>query len=121
MQKFVDKSDYLLVQKFVDTSDNLLVQKFVDTSDVYMLSTCHQTGPNGGKVKPLSFREYTLKLGAVDGHDEMTQPYDVAKKIAELGQQTSHTFSADCFVERSHSLQQGGDNCVFLEFYARRD
>ena len=98
------------------SSANLLCQKFVDKRDVYMLTTCHQAGPNGGGVKPPSIREYNLKMGAVDRHDQMIQPYDATRKSLKWYKKLCVRFIQIALLNAHIVARKSGHTSTFLEF-----
>lgn len=70
----------------------MLCMKYRDKKDVFMMTTQHdesvvpapkgrgRASKNRAITKPLCITEYNTNMGAVDKHDQMLQPYSIARK-----------------------------------------
>ncbi|XP_035825850.1 piggyBac transposable element-derived protein 4-like [Aplysia californica] len=95
-------------------SEPLLAQKFVDKRDVYMLTTCHP--PQGTGEKPPAIVEYNQKMGAVDRHDQMLQPYDATRKSLKWYKKLCIRFIQIGLLNAFILYQKAGNEGTFLSF-----
>jgi len=99
-------------------SGALLCLKFRDKKDVHMLTTQHDETmvptPKGrgrpsatrAATKPVCVVEYNSNMGSVDKHDQMLQPYSIAKKTMKWYKKTDISPTSRGFVEQLHTVPE---------------
>ncbi|KAK3756836.1 hypothetical protein RRG08_048882 [Elysia crispata] len=86
------------------------------TQQAAPVTNCWPKSPTGDGVKPPANREYNLKMGAVDRHDQLLQPYDATRKTLKWYKKLAMRFMQIALLNAHIVAKKSGHSLTFLEF-----